>query len=308
MKKIFTTLFAAAALVFGVQAQENLKIHFADGTTTTHKVAAIDSITFEEEPVQESLFSSIEVTDITSSTAVISVTVTDPTASYALIVCTAAYLGQYSVEYIAEALLSQTTADDICQGNVSYRWNQLPSESSFLVLAIAFDPLQGAAITEIAHTTFTTLAAAPAEKSDNVITMSVEEGVFNLTTTNDDPYLLVVYPTSELGGGEYTPQDLFDYELLYYSYYPEDFYYYSGGFSQSISTIFRAAGEYIFIAAGVDINNLTQNTDLVTLTITVTEEDLAGGAARVQAKVADAVKKQQFKSLQAVKTVSVLKK
>ncbi len=313
MKKIFTTLFAAAALVFGVQAQENLKIHFADGTTATHKVAAIDSITFDdvEEPEKEPLFSSIEVTNIKSSSAVISVNVTDTTVTYTHLITAASVLEKGTPEQIAAANLSNAISNyGEDKGNTTYTWNGLPAETSILYLAIAFD---GSEIIEVGYKVFTTAKAPVA--SQNVITVSAEkDGNVSFTTTNDDPYYWNVYPSYFLS--VYTLEQLFDADVASsIEYYGEaDFVEFlssgdeSYSFSSFASVYMPEPDDYVIFAAGIDATTFERTTAVSSVTVTVTAEDLAGGAARVQAKVADAVKKQQFKSLQAVKTVSVLKK
>ncbi len=317
MKKIFTTLFAAAALVLGVQAQEaqNLKIHFANGTTSAYSVASIDSITFEESTVSNVTFD-IQVSDITATTATVTVAATPDDAPFYFDVIEADLVAYYGATYIAEVLLEQmvelwegqykemyegygyTFADlFLSAGTDSYTYEgntALDPSTEYAVVAFAVDPTTLTVAGTPGTATFTTLEKQVSSEP-LTITFAEADGVLTITPSNDNDYLWVEFTPEEIegfGSAEAAWQDYVDFALSmdYLSYFI------TSGEDEVICANWFDPGTWTIIAAGVDVATGERTSDIYTCTVTVSEEDVAGGAARIKAKINRAIKAQQPKA------------
>lgn len=319
MKKIFTTLFATAALVLGVQAQtvKNLKIHFADGTTKSHKVTVVDSITFEDAVDYSDLTFDIQVSNVTATSATTSVTASRADALYYDNVVLASYLEPTSLgsaEAVAQALLESilseweaykeyypdlTFADAYLYAGSkvdTYTYTTLDPETEYVSIAFGVDPITLEIVGTVAAKTFTTEAAAPVEESDLTISFTETDGILHITPSNDtETYYWGEFDKEDVEefGAEALVKDYIEF-MVGLGYWDEESLT-SGADEVDIMDWFgyyEKPGTWIVCAAGCDaLGRLT--TEVFTYEVTLTEEDFAGGAARVKAKVRQAIKDQQ---------------
>ncbi len=317
MKKIFTTLFAVTALVLGIQAQtvKNLKIHFADGTTKSHKVTAVDSITFEDAVDYSDLTFDIQVSNVTSTSATTSVTASRADAFYYDNVVLAAYIPQFgSAEAVAQALLESILSEweeykDYYPDNTfadmylypgsevdTYTYSTLDPETEYVSIAFGVDPVTLEVVGTVAAKTFTTEAAAPVEESDLTISFTEADGFLHITPSNDtETYFWGDFDKADVDemGAEALVLDYITF-LADLGYWDETSLT-SGAKEVDIMDWFgyyNEPGTWVVCAVGCDaLGRLT--TEVFTYEITLTEEDLAGGAARVKAKVRQAIRYQQ---------------
>lgn len=152
----------------------------------------------------------LAVTDITSTTATVSVTPSNDTDYYYFDILTEDQLNEYdgaadlaaeyvesfnsAIEYYAQYGYSLTIADFCSQGVDSYGFDELDPETKYVAFAYGIDPNSGAARTELFVKSFETGAA---QMSDNNINMTYADGTITIETSNDDPFFFIMESLDE---------------------------------------------------------------------------------------------------------------
>ncbi len=331
MKKIFTTLVALVALVLGLQAQKhNMYLHFADGTKKVYHVEDVDSVTFVEAKDYSNLKFDIQVSNISTNGVTTQVKANTADVLYYDQVFLKAALEEYTIEELAQAQLEYMYeewvtfedeykaeyGDDITFANFfypgnyvdTYTYSDLSPSTEYIVLAFGVDLELLEAIGTPDTVSFATSAPEP---SDNQITFSLENDTLFIHTTNDDPYFWNAFLPEDLeeyGVETYTEAwDLLVEELDAIGYME---YFTSEGDEENPveSYFYGLPGTHTIVAAGW---NSVRTTDFFTFEITLTEDQVGGGAELVIAKKPKAVPQQPApakKILQPAKHVKLVKK
>lgn len=233
----------------------------------------------------------LAVTDITSTSASVTVTPNDNNTLYYYDVLAAEIFTQYSDAEIAELLLEEMKTDYeeykdeykedygvnnfaeayLSKGTDNWDFSGLNANTDYYAYAFAIDTATMTVNGELAKELFTTLEVIP---SDNKISFSQDADdptLITITTTNDDPYIWTYLSQDELT--EYYEGDAqlawSDFVELLKGYGLLDWVLSYGDESISTTETFDEAGEYVFVAAGYDGG---QTTEIVTYTLTVTED------------------------------------
>ncbi len=298
MKKIFTTLFAAAALVSGIQAQTayNMKLHFADGTSKVYHVQDVDSVTFSEAIDYSSLNFDIKIADITSHGATTTIKCNNANVLWYNDAFEKEYFDYYTLEELAQEQLDYmyedwvefeedykaeygddiTFADFFYPGYYvdEYTYDYLDPSTEYVIVAFGVD-LETMEVVGIPDTlSFTTLAPEP---SDNIISFSFANDTLYINTTNDDQYFW----------NSFLPEDLEDYGAETYTeawdivaaemdaYGLMDYFISAGSEANAVKSYFTGMpGTHTIVAAGWDG---VRTTDYFVYELTLTEDQVGSG-------------------------------
>ncbi len=331
MKKIFTTLLASVAILLSANAQQahNMFVHFADGTKQVYHVEDVDSITFVEAKDYSNLSFDIQVANVTSNGVTTTVKCNTADVLYYDQVFLKAALDEYTIEELAQAQLEYmyeewvmyeeeykaeygddiTFADFFYPGSYvdTYTYEELKPSTEYIVLAFAVDLDLLEAVGTPSMASFTTPAPEP---SKNQISFALENDTLYIYTTNDDPYFWNAFLPEDLedyGTESYTEAwDLLTEELDAIGYM--DYFTSEGNEENSVEDYFYGMpGTHTIVAAGW---NGVRTTDFFTFEMTLTEEQVGGGAELVVAKKPKAVPQQTTpaKKVYSVKHFPLVKK
>lgn len=242
MKKIFSFLLVAAGLVLGLASCEdnNSKAHFA-----------------------------IEVSDITATSATVTIVPTDANELYYFDVMTKDQIDAFgSYDELAEAYLDyikqdiaqyqgQYTMEDVLsQGTDAYTFPSLSPETEYIAFAFAVDAAYE--FTGVIETkTFTTAEVTP---SSLQLSLAVSSGILSVTASNNDPYFFFCETTEDYltYNPDYSEASLAasieDWAAMFEAYGAmmgvsvSDFVY-NGNISGALSSLIEESGEYIAYAA-----------------------------------------------------------
>lgn len=157
----------------------------------------------------------IKVSDITTLSATVTVTPKDTSALYYFDCLPKELLEEYTDEELLEEELSYllqmvefynayglavSFEDFLSKGEDSYDFDKLDPETEYVAFAFLVDLETKSAVAGLEKKEFTTSAK---EMSANKVTVTYADGVINITTTNNDPY--VFYAEYKADYEEYEP-------------------------------------------------------------------------------------------------------
>lgn len=265
----------------------------------------------EPEPEKTVAFN-IQVTDITATTANVTVEPSDTNAYYYYDVLDAALFDQYTEDSIAAILLSNM-ADQweqmgaiyeqylgidnmidafMSKGNDGYEYSELTPNTDYIAFAFQIDT---AALKIKGTMTKKAFKTGEIEMSDNVITVSIDaDNNIVVTTTNDDPYNLAIFDNATVLEQGYTDQEIIDYLVEDAATYGT----YAGGLQQPTTSVFSAGeeGDYLFAAVGC---NGAATTELFKYVLTITSDMVAPAEADDETEPAQIVRKAHIKAVKA---------
>lgn len=152
----------------------------------------------------------IDVTDVTATSATITVTPADPTLTYYFDLLTPDVFDTYSEEEIVADYKAEfddlidsyaaygytfTYADVLSEGIDSYTYSgNLDPNTEYVAFAVGIDPATFTATTAFDTVHFTTAQVVP---SQNQLTLTANGNGINITTTNSDPYFFWIETLDE---------------------------------------------------------------------------------------------------------------
>ncbi len=261
-------------------------------------LVACDPINPTPDPEPKATSFEITVSDITATTATVSVTPSNDTVYYYTGMVEADDLLEYaSIEAYADSLLDYlptyvewyngyygpyygeiTIEDMFMKGLDEYTYEELDPSTKYCVFAFQVDLTELKRVADVTSKEFTTLEL---KKSENIISFNHNEGdtIINITTTNSDDYFWTYIEKDTLAyyyGGD--AAECFAETVEYWAdYYGSWFSLLLSSGDEEINTkeFIEKPDTYVFIAA--NLYDTTINSDVFTAEINVTE-DMCGVA------------------------------
>jgi hypothetical protein len=258
-------------------------------------IALISAFMFtscHEEPVKVTTFE-IEVSDVTASSAVVTVTPSDTNVWYYYDIIPTEYYVDYEstdslvqdyiewiedeVAYCAEYGLDYVFEDWMSRGVDSYSYTDLTAETEYVAFAFAVDTATHQKVGPFYQTKFTTL---PVEEVSLMFEFaSTDTAVWFLPNHNDVSYFMCVAPVDTLAAHNMTYEQYWDFMVGYYGEYI-DYLTFTGPvyLHYEYDGLIRGAN-YYFMARARDGGEW--NSDLFTSQFIVPGEATAPAVSRV---------------------------
>lgn len=251
-------------------------------------LVACDPVNPNPTPTPTATTFEITVSDITASTANVSVKPSNDTVYYYTDLLEEDDLQEYaSIEAFADSLLDYlptyvewynanygpyygeiTIEDMLLKGLDEYTYEELEQSTKHYVFAFQVDLTEMKRVGDITTKEFTT---PELKKSENIISFNHNEGdtIINITTTNEDEYFIFYIQKDTLNAYYNSPEECFEDEVDYYGEWIT-LYLLSGGFEVNTKEYFTEPDTYVFLAA--NMYGTTINSEVFTAEINVTQE------------------------------------
>lgn len=255
-------------------------------------LVACDPVNPNPTPTPTATTFEITVSDITATTANVSVKPSNDTVYYFTDLLEEDDLQEYaSIEAYADSLLDYipayvewynanygpyygkiTIEDMFIKGLDEYDYEELEPSTKHYVFAFQVDLNEMKRVGDVTTKEFTT---PELKKSENIISFNHNEGdtIINITTTNEDDYFFVYIAKDTLNKYFDSPEECFESSLEYYvDYYGSFFVLVLSSGDEEINTkeYFTKPDTYVFLAA--NMYGTTINSEVFTAEINVTQD------------------------------------